>query len=300
MERVRREGPEERNKLESLVDAHAKTAERSTNMGNTLSNLAKSYKRLVPQIRGQMDGLWQRMSEFESNKSNSGAWTGSKTTEESGFGGTPGVRWSEFNDLAREVHEVKELIARTPKGTESSKRSSVLGGQIENILHRLGEIESRVSDESFQLNKCVFASEAEVRIWCKDQGVPSCGHFWDLFSVLVVMQPKNQTGKERADENYSSQRTSSTTFENNLGASMSHERPTSLYGKKDGTGDLALLEDGFGACLTYLKWTSGSESFKSRTTGKLKYFCDGVLGSLSGQRGEWVSLARALLSEIKT
>jgi hypothetical protein len=36
------------------------------------------------------------------------------------------------------------------------------------------------------------------------------------------MRPKKFNGKERSDENYSTQRTNSTTLENDLGASMTH------------------------------------------------------------------------------
>jgi hypothetical protein len=48
------------------------------------------------------------------------------------------------------------------------------------------------------------------------------------------MKPKNQIGRERADESYSASRTQSTTLENKLLASMSHLRPVLLFGKPNG------------------------------------------------------------------
>jgi hypothetical protein len=40
----------------------------------------------------------------------------------------------------------------------------------------------------------------------KDKKIPTSGVFWDLFSVLVTMRPKGLSGKERADEQYASER----------------------------------------------------------------------------------------------
>jgi hypothetical protein len=95
-------------------------------------------------------------------------------------------------------------------------------------------MESRVSDESIKIDGRVFSSVNNVKLWCVANEVKSCGMFWDLFSSLVVMAPKEQTGKDKAGETYLSQRTQTTTFENDLGASMSHLRPALLFGKKEG------------------------------------------------------------------
>lgn len=45
---------------------------------------------------------------------------------------------------------------------------------------------------------------------------------------MVVMIPKQEMDKDRADENYSSSRTATTNFENDLAASMSHDSPLCL------------------------------------------------------------------------
>jgi hypothetical protein len=109
-----------------------------------------------------------------------------------------------------------------------------------------------VSDESVVIHENVFCSAANMLLWCRMNEVVSCGLYWDLFSVLVVQQ----TGKDRADETDSSDRTKSTPKENGLAAAISHDRPKVLFGKSGGTGELVPLKDGFGACPTHEKWTS--------------------------------------------
>jgi hypothetical protein len=70
----------------------------------------------------------------------------------------------------------------------------------------------------------------DLQTWLEKEEVPSCGHFWDLFSVLAVMRErKAETGKQRANENYSAIRTRTTRFENSLSASMSHGWPACFF-----------------------------------------------------------------------
>jgi hypothetical protein len=74
------------------------------------------------------------------------------------------------------------------------------------------------------------------------------------------MKPKQQTGKARANETYSSQRTNSTTLENDLLAWMTHTCPEVLFAKKGGI-ELGKLEDGFSACPSYQMWITGGEAY---------------------------------------
>ena len=149
-------------------------------------------------------------------------------------------------DLQKEVASIRADVSKLssltglPSGITSSS-------QLSDILSKMSDLEGRISDDSFQLGGYTFSSGHELADWCTKEGVSSCGMFWDLFSAMVVMIPKQQTGKDRADENYSSSRTSTTNFENDLAASMSHDRLACLYGKND---KLVPLEDGFGACPT--------------------------------------------------
>jgi hypothetical protein len=148
------------------------------------------------------------------------------------------VQKGDFETLRAWVNAIeKEVGGRDTPGTGSESTVGTggdLGLQIEQILARIDEMESRVSDESIKIDGRVFSSVNNVKLWCVANEVKSCGMFWDLFSSLVVMAPKEQTGKDKAGETYLSQRTQTTTFENDLGASMSHLRPALLFGKKEG------------------------------------------------------------------
>ena len=79
-----------------------------------------------------------------------------------------------------------------------------------------------------------------------------------------------------------SSRTATTNFENDLAASMSHDRPACLYGKNN---KLVPLEDGFGACPTRRKWISGSKSYKTVVSNQLWGFVEGVKGNLDPKDG---------------
>jgi hypothetical protein len=99
---------------------------------------------------------------------------------------------------------------------------------------------------------------------------------------VVVMIPKQQTGRDRADENHSSSRATEANFKNDLAASMSLDRPSCLYGKND---KLVPLEDDFGACPTRRKWISRSESYKTVVSNQLWGVVEGVKGNLNPKDG---------------
>jgi hypothetical protein len=111
------------------------------------------------------------------------------------------------------------------KGGAGGAGVGVLEEKVDKTIQRLGEIKGRVTGESYLNGGFVFCSMTEVADWLEGQKVPSGGVFWDLFSVLVCVKPKQQTGKARANETYSSQQTNSTTLENDLLASMTYTRP---------------------------------------------------------------------------
>lgn len=66
---------------------------------------------------------------------------------------------------------------------------------------RVKDMESRISGDNCSVNEgeYIFTSETEVTGWLEKNEVVSLGYFWDIFSVLVVMAPKQLSGKERAD-----------------------------------------------------------------------------------------------------
>ncbi len=101
---------------------------------------------------------------------------------------------------------------------------------LDTISARVKELESRVSGDSCSINhgEFIFTSVTDVASWLDKEDVPTMGIFWDVFSVLVAMALKRLTGKERADQQYSSDRINTTTAENELAASMAYKRPQTL------------------------------------------------------------------------
>jgi hypothetical protein len=141
-------------------------------------------------------------------------------------------------------------------GNSSGESNAVLQDQIDNLTLRVDKAEAHGSAESFEMDQFAFGSFAEFLQRVLDEKVPSSGMFWDLFSALVSMRPKGLSGKERADEQYSSERIKTTILENNLLASMSHAHPACLYAK-GGIGMLVGIEEGFGACESHAQWIAG-------------------------------------------
>jgi hypothetical protein len=276
------------------------------NWGATLDNLAKSYRENLPTIGVNLNALGKRIQSLEAkgpvstSSSNSFFNLGSSTG-----GGTEGpvcVPQSEFDQAKAEIQDaftdVKTAIQTLEQGSPALGSGSGLQGKVDKALKRLGEIEGRATGESFAMNGMTFCSRSEVADWLLAEKVPSCGFFWDLFSVMVSMKPKKHSGKERSDENYSARRTNSTTLENDLGASMTHVRPEVLYAKR-GHGDLERLEAGFAACASYAIWVTGTECYKDQLTGMLNKFCDGVLGTVSPS-ATYQNLVNTLMGSVRT
>jgi hypothetical protein len=154
-----------------------------------------------------------------------------------------------------------------------------------------------VTDFGFELDDFHFGSKAELRKFVVDEKVPSAGLFWDLFSDMVVMEPKRMTGKEVTDNRYSADRVSTTTLENDLAVSMSHDQPALLFGTTG--GQTAPADKGLAACGSYGKWISkGCEAYKQKLGKLLKNYTAGIRGSLmTGGRGN--ALVRSLLSAVQ-
>jgi hypothetical protein len=197
-----------------------------------------------------------------------------------GVGGQSYVIQMDINTAKADI----EAGFQTLKASMASLGASLGSGggghdpRLTKALERLGDLEGCVTGEAFAMGNYVFCSRTEVAEWIVNKKVPSAGVFWDLFSVLVCMKPKRQTGKDRSDESHSSKRTGSTILENDLAASMTHVRPELLYSKK-GSGELGRLESGFCACPTYSTWITGTECFRGQMTDMLEKFLNGVQGA---------------------
>jgi hypothetical protein len=118
---------------------------------------------------------------------------------------------------------------------EHSTPEAAIDNLLSEVESRVSRAEARGDDEMFELGEYACGSFDDFVKWVLEEKVPTSGIFWDMFSCLVNMRPKGLSGKERADEQHSLERISTTMFENNLLAAMSHVCPVCLYGK-GGTG----------------------------------------------------------------
>eukprot|EP00978_Attheya_sp_CCMP212_P031499 scaffold119214_cov44-Attheya_sp.AAC.3 len=66
------------------------------------------------------------------------------------------------------------------------------------------------SDGAVVLANHTFPTYHDLRKFVEDEEVVLVGNFWDLFSVLVVMTLKKQSGQERANEQHASIRINTT------------------------------------------------------------------------------------------
>jgi hypothetical protein len=209
------------------------------------------------------------------------------------------VPQSDYKILKNEIDTAFTSVneSRLSEGGAGGDGAGVLDRKVDKSIQRLGEIEGSVTGESYSDGGfLMFWSMTEVTDWLLAQKVPSGGVFWDLFSVLVCMKPKQQTGKACVDETYSSHQTNSTALENDLVASMTHAQPEVLFAKKRGF-ELGKLEDGFSAYPSYQLWITGGEAYKTVITDLISKYCEGVLGSVD-RMAPYRTLVMSILTNI--
>jgi hypothetical protein len=180
-----------------------------------------------------------------------------------------------------------ESLRRKVRHMEAGGRNGIGGGldntiirQLELLNARLGDLEWRGSESGFVLNEHTSSSFAELKEWVRDKEIPSCGVYWDLFSAMVCMGPKRPSGKERANNIHSSERIQSTPHEDDLAASMTHDKPACLFGKEG--GELSAMSESFEACTSYAAWIGigNTISYKKLLSDRLTTFISGIRGAL--------------------
>jgi hypothetical protein len=274
-------------------------------MISNLDKLQKHYAHNMPIINKSLRTSRERLALLESK---SGSPLGN--SDDLGLDAAPdysaeiGQVRTEFEASIDAVqNSIRQLVGgvgpvgQAATGANASTRPDV-DALLEELTERIGGLEARTSGEGFSSGDHVFNSEAEVGEWLCAEKVPNAGCFWDLFSVLSSMSPKRQRGKDKADETYSAKRIHSTQLDNDLLASMTHERPDVLYAKKVG-GELGALEDGFVGCPSYKAWITGTESYRAKLSKDLRQFCTAVEGSMV-KGATYRSLALSLLGDVRT
>jgi hypothetical protein len=215
-------------------------------------------------------------------------------------------------DVARlrvEHDRLKSVVANMKQQATSSGNASTQGQvtmqapwriEFDNLKRKLGDLEGN-SGQMFVHNRIIFHTKQDVKVWLLvAMTVDSPGIFWDLFSAMVCMKPKNQSERERADESYSASRTNTKTLKNELMASVSDLRPALMFGKANGV--LARMEEGVGACSLHAEWLgSGLDSYLVLMTNHLTEFMDSVTVTLdlNTTQGPVHDFARELLDKIE-
>jgi hypothetical protein len=132
----------------------------------------------------------------------------------------------------------------------------------------------------------------------KTQKWSPTGFLGHVYSVLVAMKPKLHSGKDIADGRFSSICIQSTPLENDLSTSMAHPRPLAMFGKKG--GELASMNEGFGACPTYNMWVGcGCNSHKAILTNQLTNYCASIFEILDFSH-EAAPFVTALLTTVQS
>ena len=196
------------NKFSQIKNNLHKLEQMETNLMVFKNHYTKSFN----SFKGQLSKLGQRITDigYAPFSSDSGNGLTMESLNEQDL--------RKFSYLEEGIKELKDNVI----DLQNSLRSEGTETDVEKLNARIKEIESRVSGESVAINhgQFVFTSEMEVGIWLEKEENTITGIFCDIFSAMVAMAPKCLSGKERADQQYSSDRIQSTTAENELTALM--------------------------------------------------------------------------------
>mmetsp|Transcript_22921 Transcript_22921/g.34751 ORF Transcript_22921/g.34751 Transcript_22921/m.34751 type:complete len:295 (+) Transcript_22921:845-1729(+) len=127
------------------------------------------------------------------------------------------------------------------------------------------------------------------------ESVPSCGMFWDLFSVLVVLNKGAKRGKDVSDAKYLAERAQLTVCETDLKGTMTHCLPLCLFSKNGAlVSALDAQKVGMQGCPSYLVWIGdGRDSYRDTLEDLLEAQTKNVRATISDGSGgqtmaEWL------------
>jgi hypothetical protein len=123
--------------------------------------------------------------------------------------------------------------------------------------------------------------------------VESCGTHWDLFSILVRMGEKKQSGHQLGQTMFAASRVQMTTLELDLLSSMSFEQPLALF-----VTDAAKMDTL--KCPSYKSWVGIGlkTSVLGTITNDISKFVSCIWGTLRFQSGNTL-LAMTLLDNVE-
>jgi hypothetical protein len=94
---------------------------------------------------------------------------------------------------------------------------------------RMAEIEAHCGGVTYTSHKLKLSSQHDVERFIDNNRIESCGVYWDLFSVLVWMGGKKQSGQQLGQSTFTATWVQMTTPELDLLLSMSFKRPLGLF-----------------------------------------------------------------------
>lgn len=162
-----------------------------------------------------------------------------------------------------------------------------------DLSKRMDDLESYRGEVIYSTHKYKFTSQADVIKWIEDNNIQSCGHYWDLFSCLIKMGVKNQSGTEQAQETFAAARLQSTPLELDLSSSMTFNRPLLLFEKEPKEVDTL-------KCPDHDSWIGqgGRVSIQDTISADVSRMVSGIRGRLKSQPGD-TALAETLLDNIE-
>jgi hypothetical protein len=164
---------------------------------------------------------------------------------------------------------------------------------LEGIESRLDDIEGHRGGLVYSTHKAHFGSMHDVQKFIEEKTVASCGAYWDLFSILVRMGGRKQTGTQLAQATYAAHRLETSTLELDLLSSMSFDRPLAIFVADSVEADTL-------KCTSYESWIGvGLKSSVSGIIGAdVTKLISGIRGTLKHQAGD-TSLASTLLDNVE-
>jgi hypothetical protein len=91
---------------------------------------------------------------------------------------------------------------------------------LEILESRMDDIESNQGGVVYAKHKLKFTSQHDVERFIEDKRVESCGTYWDLFSILVRMGGKKQSGHQLGQTTFAATWFQMTTLEMDLLSAM--------------------------------------------------------------------------------
>ena len=269
----------------------------SSNIGSTEMDFDNLFDAMdtKPDLGEKMANLTRKMQEAHSDLVRQ---VESLTRKLDNQPSTGVVSLAEFRRISKTVDDLDSQIQSNVTSDQTGYQL-LLQSQVDDLRQQILEMQSRVDDESFSLNHYKFGSFQELKRWVKEEKVESAGIFWDLFSLIVAMEPKAPTGTEHSDARHSAIRVASSRMESELAASMYHTKPKLLYSAK-GTGKPVAREKGFGAIPSYGAWLGeGTESIKQSLQTWLHDYAESIRGTIDSSTGGG-AFALALLQEVES